>query len=90
MMALKPITIEKAVEFQFNALSRMVRNLLLENKNWKNQGEFGDKPSYYMEKYKTGGWSYHTEVVMDQANYILEQIEELKEFCIDMVKDPEP
>lgn len=73
------------VSRNFDNLARCVRNLLIDNRNFKVQGDpanHRETPAYYFQAYpKTP--DFVREVLASQAETILERIEELKDIAVD-------
>ena len=80
-MARKPLTTHQVMKIQFDQLSRLVTNLLVENKNLKS-----DKPgelAYYFREFPRTE-QYVSGPLARQAEHILERISETKQLCLDL------
>lgn len=75
---------DELVKREFKMLSKCVRNLLIDNKNFK--GDW-DQRGYYFE-HETFE-SYVDGPLKDSAEFIIEKIDQLGELMIDWVKDYE-
>jgi hypothetical protein len=78
------MTPEEFMKREFKMLSKCVRNLLIDNKNFK--GDW-DRRGYYFE-HETFD-SYVHGPLKDSAEFIIEKIDQLGEVVVDYVKDYE-
>jgi hypothetical protein len=80
----KPMEPDELMRREFKALSKCVKNLLIDNKNF--QGDW-DKRGYYFEHHNLP--SYVQGPLKDHAEFIIEKIDQLGELVVDYVKSYE-
>ncbi|AGS81063.1 hypothetical protein [Caulobacter phage Cr30] len=76
------VTNEQLIDVQMRRLERLVRNLLIDNKNFKISKN--DQIGYYFREYPSS-FSYVRGPLKDHAEFILNEIEKTREFFIEVL-----